>query len=91
MIQIKEMMDRYVGLIRSEKQLAQAQEMVDDYSRMFEHGIHIINAESRNVTLVAKLVIQSARKRKESRGLHYMLEYPKKLRKFMSDTVIRRN
>lgn len=91
MIQIKEMMDRYVGLIRSEKQLAQAQEMVDDYSRMFEDGIHIINAESRNVTLVARLVIQSARRRKESRGLHYMLEYPKKLRKFMSDTVIRRN
>jgi L-aspartate oxidase len=87
MFQIKEIMDENVGLIRSEKKLHDAKIAVDGYHELFEEGIHIINAESRNTTVVAKLVIDSALNRKESRGLHYMLDYPKKRRNFMKDTI----
>lgn len=89
MFQIKEIMDENVGLIRSEKKLHDAKIAVDAYHELFGEGIHIINAESRNTTAVAKLVIDSALNRKESRGLHYMLDYPKKRRNFMKDTITR--
>ena len=87
MLQIKEIMDAYVGLIRSEAKLAKAKSLVDGFYKKFEDGIHIINAESRNVTVVAKLIIESAIKRKESRGLHYMSDHPRKDRKFSHDTI----
>ena len=87
MFQIKEIMDRYVGLLRSEKKLREAEALIDGFYRLFEEGIHIINAESRNVTVVSKLVIESALKRKESRGLHYMTDYPNKNHSFTTDTI----
>jgi L-aspartate oxidase len=54
---------------------------------MFEDGIHLINAESRNVTHISKIIIESALKRKESRGLHYMSDHPKKNQDFVEDTI----
>jgi len=89
MLQIKEIMDEYVGLIRSEAKLAKAKALVDGFYEEFGDGIHIINAESRNVTVVARLIIESAIKRKESRGLHYMSDYPGKDDKFSHDTIAR--
>lgn len=87
--QIKELMDEHVGVIRSESKLREARKTVDDFYTQFEEGIHIINAESRNTTVVAKLVIDSALSRKESRGLHYMLDYPKKKHNYTKYTITR--
>ncbi len=90
MFQIKEIMDQRVGLIRTTENLSKAKTMVSEYYGMFEDGIHIINAESRNITVVSKLIIESALERKESRGLHYLSDFPQKKREFARDTVIQK-
>ena len=87
LFQIKEIMDQYVGLIRNEDDLRKAKKKVDDFNRMFEDGIHLINAESRNVTHISKIIIECALKRKESRGLHYMSDHPKKSNSGIQDTI----
>ena len=47
--------------------------------------------ELRNISIVAQLVIHAARHRKESRGLHYTLDYPKLDDKnFKTDTVLKK-
>lgn len=87
LFQIKEIMDRRVGLIRTEEGLQAAKGIVDGFRKLFDNGIHIINAESRNTVIVAQLVIDSALERKESRGLHCMADYPVKKRAFARDTI----
>ncbi|UCG30810.1 MAG: L-aspartate oxidase [candidate division WOR-3 bacterium] len=87
MFQIKEIMDENVGLIRNEKTLLTAKATIDKFQACFEDGIHIINAESRNTSVIAQIIIESALERKESRGLHYMTDFPKKNSKYCSDTI----
>ena len=46
--------------------------------------------ELRNIATVADVVIQSALRRQESRGLHYNTDFPATDNRFIRDTVIRR-
>jgi L-aspartate oxidase len=46
--------------------------------------------ELRNLALVSWIIVQSAMKRKESRGLHYTLNYPGALTT-AKDTLVDRN
>ena len=48
-------------------------------------------AQAANVVQVASLVVQSALRRKESRGLHYTTDYPDAVESERHDTVLRRS
>ncbi len=94
--EIKEIMSDYVGIVRNTIRLKRAYRrilMMKDEIREFykKTKVSVDLLELRNLVTVAALIVESAMKRKESRGLHYMLDYPKKDDKnFLKDTIIKK-
>jgi L-aspartate oxidase len=86
----------YVGIVRSDKRLERAQRRIDMINREIEEYYRnfIVTRdvlELRNIAVAAKLIVACARMRKESRGLHYNLDYPERNdRDWLKDTVISR-
>jgi L-aspartate oxidase len=64
------------------------QEEIDAYYWDFKVTTDLI--ELRNLATVAEMVVQCALKRRESRGLHYTLDFPEKDDRLVQDTVIQR-
>ena len=91
--EIRRFMWNYVGIVRSDKRLERAQRRIDlilseidDYYRHFLVTKDLI--ELRNIAAVAKLIVQCARMRRESRGLHFNLDYPEKDDRQLKDTIV---
>jgi L-aspartate oxidase len=92
---IKSTMWHYVGIVRSDFRLARAEEFIRVISRQINKDYWSFSMvpdliELRNLTLCAELIIRSARKRKESRGLHYNLDHPRTLKR-TAHTTLRSN
>jgi len=95
--EIRRFMWDYVGVVRSNKRLERALRRIENIQkeiRQYYWDFKVTSdlIELRNIATVAELVIKCAMKRKESRGLHYTIEYPEKDDvNWLKDTILKRS
>ncbi|UCD94522.1 MAG: L-aspartate oxidase, partial [Candidatus Zixiibacteriota bacterium] len=91
---LRRLMSDFLGIVRSEDRLELARERVNMIlkainSYYLAHPASYAIVELRNIALVASLIIRSASRRKESRGLHYIIDYPETDdKKWKRDTIL---
>jgi L-aspartate oxidase len=93
--ELRRLMWNYVGIVRSNTRLRRAarriallQEEIAEY--YWKYFVTRDLLELRNIATVAQLVVECASSRRESRGLHFTMDYPEVDAKFAHDTVIKR-
>ena len=93
--EIRRLMWDYVSIVRTDNRLQRAGHRLRNLRnevRQFYWGYRVSSdlLELRNLVTVAALIVDCAVQRKESRGIHYMLDYPTKRTRFKTDTVVRK-
>ena len=83
--ELRKIMWNYVGIVRSDNRLKIALEKINLIEKevnehYYQHRISVDLLELRNIIHVSKLIIKSAMLRKESRGLHYSIDYKKQIK-----------
>ncbi|MBW2524388.1 MAG: L-aspartate oxidase [Deltaproteobacteria bacterium] len=93
--ELRRTMWNYVGIMRSQSRLRRAarriallREEIREY--YWKHLVTRDLLELRNIAMVAELIVASAASRRESRGLHRMIDYPDTDPRLVADTVIKR-
>jgi len=92
---VRRTMWNYVGIVRTEKRLRLAQKMIEAIAEEIEQHYREFfvtsnMVELRNIVLVSLMIIRNSLERRESRGLHYVLEYPNKKDQFKKWIIFKR-
>ena len=79
--EVEQIMNNYVGIVRSNLRLKRAMSRLEILFRetedLYERSVVSRQiCELRNIISVSYLIIKQATQRKESRGLHYNIDYP---------------
>jgi len=93
--EIRRFMWNYVGIVRTHRRLKRAQRRInlvkDEIDRYYwDFKITGDLVELRNLVNVADMIVKCALRRRESRGLHYTLDFPDVDDRMVEDTVIAR-
>lgn len=93
--EVRRLMWNYVGIVRTEKRLERARTRLamlrtEIREYYWEYRLTPDLVELRNLADVAMLIVECAQQRKESRGLHYLLDHPKPDERWLRDTVVTR-
>jgi len=92
---LRSVMWDYVGIVRTDKRLRRALKLLDVLSEEVEEDYWTLlptveQLELRNLTTVARIIVRSALKRRESVGLHYLLDCPNPSH-IKTDTLLRKD
>jgi len=93
--ELRRLMWDYVSIVRTDNRLRRAatrlrnlrQEVREFY---WGHRLNPDILELRNLVTTASLIVDCAIRRKESRGIHYTLDYPEPVDRYRSNTIVRR-